>query len=120
MVKELVKFNADIGARDEAKMTPLHDASRNLTPTGPNIVRALLDHGADVNARNCKRETPLHFAVREGQLEAARVLLEHGADVQAEDKAGRTPLHVVSRNRDKRTKLNHDVITKLLREYGAR
>ena len=120
LVKELIKYNADISARDGANETPLHDASRNPTPNGPNIVRLLLVHGADVNARGYKGGTPLHVAVGKGHLEAARVLLEHGADVRAVDEMGKTPLQVVSRK--KRTKKNHDEMTRLLRgrEYGAR
>ena len=86
VVKELIKYNADIDARDGAKETPLHEASGNLTPNSPDIVRLLLDHGADVNARNYKGGPPLHCAAHRGNLEAARILLEHGADVQAEDK----------------------------------
>jgi ankyrin repeat protein len=113
IVQELIKYNADINAKDPKGETAIYDTSRGHTLDCPNIVRLLLEHGADVNVRQYIGLTPLHRASMDGALEVARVLLEHGANVQAEDNSGRTPFQVVS------SRKNRDEMTKLLLKCGA-
>ena len=116
MVQILLKYKADVHARNDDGSSPLHFASRGviiLENTSivslllSNIGRQLLEHGADVNARDNKRSTPLHVAAQSGRVEVVQMLLEHGADVGAEDEDDRTALQVSSGER-------HDEIMKLL------
>ena len=51
---------ADVNARDEYSLTPLHFAFR-LSPD-PEVIAKLADLGADVNARDEDGWTPLHSA----------------------------------------------------------
>jgi hypothetical protein len=117
IVQELIKYNADINAKDALGEGAIYDASRGHTLDCPNIVRLLLEHGADVNVRQYERLTPLHRASMEGAMEVARVLLEHGANVHAEDGEERTPLQVVSEIDDEMTRSS---MTKLLVEHSAK
>jgi ankyrin repeat protein len=115
-VQELIKYKADINAKDQDGETAIFDASRGKTLDCANIVRLLLEHGADVNVRQKDGLTPLHRASMDGAraLEVARVLLEHGANVQAEDNCFRTPWKVVSLRK------NRHEMTKLLVLHGAK
>jgi len=85
-VKYLLEGGADVNARDEAGLTPLHIATTD-------VAELLINRGASVNARNRYGETPLHRAAYLGSSDKAKLLIEHGADVNAKDKRGNTPLH---------------------------
>jgi len=141
-VRELLDRGADVNARDEDGVTPLHyaayygflDAARLLLDRGAdvnardefggtplhyaagsghvNVVRLLLDRGADVNARDEDGVTPLHYAAYYGFLDAARLLLDRGADVNARAKYGVTPLYLAARE-------GHVDVARLLLERGA-
>jgi len=113
MVQILLKYKADVHARNNEGSTPLHFASRGVvvlenTPIAclllSNIARQLLENGADVNARDNKRFTPLHEAAQGGRVEVVQMLLEHGADVGAKDEDDRTALEVSSSER------HHDIM----------
>ena len=103
LVQVLLKYKADINARDDDGENALHNASRGTPFQRPktgrslsNVARLLLKHGADVSARTDKdkgHSTALHLAAKNGRLEVAHVLLQHGADVGTEDGSGRTALH---------------------------
>jgi ankyrin repeat protein len=112
MVQELLKYNANISAKDINGRTPLSNALERSTPNGASIVRLLLERGVDVNGHLRWGSTPLHHAVTFGNLEVARVLLEYGANVQAENEEGKTPLQIVSRNGVE--------LRQLLLEHGAK
>ena len=58
-VRLLIKHGADVTARDEAHLTPLHLASSQAST---ETVRLLIEHGANVSARDRSRRTPLHLA----------------------------------------------------------
>jgi hypothetical protein len=93
LVDLLVASGADVNARNQRKVTPLHMAARyELARTAA----ALLRHGADANARDVNQETPLYRAANLGHLDMANVLLEHGADPNLPDRLGQTPLHRAS------------------------
>ena len=64
IIRLLLKYGANVNARDNLRRTPLHLVSGSLSS----------NHGLSV------------------RLEIARILLLHGADVGAEDEEGRTPL----------------------------
>jgi ankyrin repeat protein len=90
LIDFLVTCGADVNARNQRKVTPLHMAARY----GLSLVAAtLLRHGAEVNARDANHETPLYRAANLGHPAVARVLLDHGGDPNLPDRLGQTPLH---------------------------
>ena len=81
----LLKSGADINAKAENGLTPLHDAaSANAGATS----EVLLQNGAAVNAKVENGTTPLHLAALANAYETAEVLLKWEADVNAEDSTG--------------------------------
>jgi ankyrin repeat protein len=97
MVKLLLSKGAEVDAKDDDGMTPLHMAAWKGEKA---VVALLLSHGAEVNAGNKHGTTPLHYAAdfdgykdladRKGVVE---LLVSHGAEVNAKDNIGLTPLH---------------------------
>ena len=70
-VVRCLKAGAQVSARDEAGMTPLHAAaSRSGTP---GAVKALLDAGADAAARDKQNKTPWDYAKRNPALKSTDV-----------------------------------------------
>ena len=123
IVQVLLKYKADVHARDVVGMTPLNLAPRGLyrrevpnsATSFSNVARLLLEHGEDVNAQANDHSTALHSAARSaryGRVEAMRVLLEHGADVNVRKKDSTTPLHEAA------CRGAEDVVRVLL-EHGA-
>jgi ankyrin repeat protein len=80
----LLRFGADISARDCFGRTALHVAD-DLEST-----YLLITHGAEVNARDQMGRTPIHYAYAPDVIE---LLATHGANVNNIDKNGETPLH---------------------------
>jgi ankyrin repeat protein len=76
---------ADVMARSEDGVTPLHTAAQFGTPAN---IQALLAAGADVMARDKYGDTPLHEAGTPANIQA---LLAAGADAKAKDKSGKSP-----------------------------
>jgi hypothetical protein len=113
VAQKLIKYDADINAKNRFGSTPLHWASRGHHFKDGSILRLLLKHGGDVNARDHTGLTPLHEASGHGPLEVVRLLLEYGADVEAKDDGGRTALQVASEK-------ERDIVVKFLRERGAK
>jgi len=58
-VKAALMLGADVNAKDEDSLTPLHSASWN---GHLEVVKILLVHGAEVNAMNKWGRTALHEA----------------------------------------------------------
>lgn len=99
----LIQRGADVTARNNNNLTPLHLASaRGRTKS----MELLIQHGADVNARDKENSTPLHLAMtddfvwlgfmKKTRVEAVEVLLQCGADVNARNNSNSTPLHLAS------------------------
>lgn len=59
-VQLLIENGADVTARDEACVTPLHLAS---SQGSLETVQLLIESGADVAARDTSNRTPLHLAL---------------------------------------------------------
>ena len=102
IAQSLLEHGADVNARADTDLTPLHVAAK-WGRVG--VVHVLLEHGANVGAEDNEGKTPLHAAANYARVayfgtadavEVLRVLLEHGANVGAEDNQGRTPLHAAA------------------------
>ena len=114
-VSFLIRYGADVTARDDTHSTPLHIASSKEKECA-FFVDLLIRHGADVNAPNQEGSTPLHVAASshlalEGTI--VRLLLLHGANVDAMDSKGRTPLDIAS-------SVGNSWIAKVLSDYKAK
>jgi len=93
-VEELIRFGANVDARNEKKETPLMLAASRPTSDdeGPAICKILLEHGADVDAQDIKRETALHMACGKENLPVIKILLKSDPDLDIRNKQGQTPL----------------------------
>jgi hypothetical protein len=113
----LLKFGANVNARDYANDTPLHNActqqrieqlwlngaktnkknKSGLTPLMQFIKREKYDlalflivNRADIHVRDSVGDTVLHYAVREQECALVECLLSSGADFDIENKSGET------------------------------
>jgi ankyrin repeat protein len=89
-VQDLIERGADVNAKDNHGMTPLHWASWKYCII--IIAELFLDAGADVDAKDVIGQTPLHLASIRNHIEIAKLLIKRGADLMAKDKYGATPL----------------------------
>lgn len=71
----LIKSKADLNARNEDRLTPLHLAKDIV------IAELLLANKADTEACNKDNRTPLVIAVAVGDVERAKLLMRYGAEV---------------------------------------
>lgn len=107
MAEYLIACGADVRARNDGGVTPLHLAAY------PETVRILVKHGADLEAREDGGGTPLHLASENPEsLDVMRELLALGADANAMDHSGGTAL-ATAIARDEQEKVD------LLRSFGA-
>jgi len=85
--------SAPLGGRYKTR-TPLHAVADwpGYFPSGPEVVRLLVDAGADPNARRPGEETPLHWAASSDDWHVALALIDGGADINAPDGSIGTPL----------------------------
>lgn len=117
-VKRLLAGGADVNAKDDDGLTPLHwaaethcileDLLRDPRETvhctvhcsalvgHVDVAHVLLENGADVNAKHKDGGNPLHWAAMRGCGDVAQVLLENGADINAKNDDGLTPLHLAA------------------------
>ena len=108
MVRILLKYKADVHARNARGETPsifalgsFNHGVPNSAVSFSNVTRLLLEHGADGNAQDNDHSTPLHSAARTaryGRVETIRMLLEHGVNVNARKIDGTTPLHEAAKD----------------------
>jgi cytohesin len=111
IVSLLLEAGADVNAEDDACMTPLHYAMKNMFRK--DMLAALLNAGADINARDKRGSTALHFGTNCNNEDAMSMLLKAGANVNAKDDDARTPLHCAA------LKFCSEKIVALLLEAGA-
>ncbi|KAK4442326.1 ankyrin repeat-containing domain protein [Podospora aff. communis PSN243] len=98
MADLLIKYGADIEARDYKGMTPLCYA---VSVLATESVEFLIEKGADVESRDIYGWRPLFWAIApEGLTSEPRIvtaLLDFGqADIEATENIGRTPLMVAA------------------------
>ena len=66
VVEYLLQNGADVQARDDGGLIPLHNA---CSFGHAEVVNLLLQHGADPNARDNWNYTPLHEAAIKGKID---------------------------------------------------
>ncbi|NWW47940.1 TNKS2 protein, partial [Pedionomus torquatus] len=89
VVEYLLQSGANVHARDDGGLIPLHNA---CSFGHAEVVNLLLRHGADPNARDNWNYTPLHEAAIKGKTDVCIVLLQHGAEPTIRNTDGRTAL----------------------------
>jgi ankyrin repeat protein len=103
----LMAHGADVHAKEEDGLTPLHWAADSKA-----MVEFLLVHGADVNAKDEDGRTPLYWAAMAGDKDLAELLLAHKAEVNARDSQSWMPLYMAAQNKRK-------AVAELLRQYDG-
>ena len=73
MVEHLIATGANVHARDDGGLIPLHNA---CSFGHAEVVQLLLSAGADPNARDNWSYTPLHEAAIKGKIDVCIVLLQ--------------------------------------------
>jgi ankyrin repeat protein/Flp pilus assembly protein TadD len=90
-VRYWVARGADVNARDDKGITPLH---RGAVGGHLDVVQYLVAQGANVKVKGSDGSTVLHSTVLlKGNLDVVQYLVAHGADVNARDKEGSMPLY---------------------------
>mmetsp|Transcript_20924 Transcript_20924/g.52559 ORF Transcript_20924/g.52559 Transcript_20924/m.52559 type:complete len:705 (-) Transcript_20924:302-2416(-) len=95
-VQELLKHQADVNAKSEDGLSPLHLAAQNNT-VGVLLLASQGSTPLNVMAATNLGYTPLHYAAQEGYVTALQTLLEKQADKSAKAKDGATPLHLAAK-----------------------
>jgi len=108
----LIDRGADLNARNNWNLTPLHGAN-GVYGQDVELIKRLIAEGADVNARGSRNETPLYWAAARGNLTVAKVLMDNGADPNVYGQAFGTILH-------HSINLGHPQMAQLLIENGAK
>ena len=78
-VTQHLAAGADVNAKGNGELTPLHEATRGGRK---GIAELLIAKGADVNAKDWRGRTPLDFAKRKPEL--ADLLRKHGGKTKKE------------------------------------
>nr|AFV33485.1 ankyrin domain protein [Wolbachia endosymbiont of Drosophila simulans] len=91
VVGALIKGKAEINAKDNQGMAPLHWA---VKVGHINVVNGLIKGKAEINAKDNQGRTPLHWAALIDRTSAVKALIKGKAEINAKDNQERTPLHL--------------------------
>lgn len=91
IVKELLKNNAEINAKNNDGDTPL---LQTVMTGQTDILNILLKNGSDVNAKNNNGDSSLLIASFWGKFDVLKLLLLNGANIYDKDKNGYTAIHL--------------------------
>ncbi|KAF5027130.1 hypothetical protein F66182_756 [Fusarium sp. NRRL 66182] len=96
IMKELIRYGADIDAQDEYGDTCLMTVASHANLREIDL---LIKNGADVNARNHAGQTCLHRVLenRVDTFRAVQVFIDNGVDIHARDHQGNTCLMAAAR-----------------------
>ena len=93
----LIKFGAEINARDKDGVTSLHRAAG--FNQNPEVITTLVKLGAEINARDKTGLTPLHAAAKYTKKpEVILTLIKLGANPKARALNGKLPLDLAKEN----------------------
>jgi ankyrin repeat protein len=106
-INMLLKYGADVNAKNKYNKYPLHYASENGES---NVIEILLNNGANVNVKDNNGNTPLMLSILDMSVQCTKLLLEAGADPNIQNSFEKTALHLIS---------NSPLIVKLLLQYKA-
>ena len=97
-LQECIDWGAEVNARDDDGLTPMHRLVRAERPNraARALIGTLAGAGAEANARDRAGNTPLHPAAEAGRSEMVAALLEAGADVNMRNDDGATPLFLAA------------------------
>jgi ankyrin repeat protein len=106
----LIAHGADVMARNERGLTPLHAAAYSGKA---ELAGLLLDHGAALeDTVNVSGATPLMLAAEENRVAVVELLIARGADLNIPDRDGFTPL-------TQAWSKQQTEMVRLLKRYGA-
>lgn len=71
----LIRYRADVNAKQMEGVTPLHSAAYNGQT---KLSKLLIDNGADINAKMDNDRTPLFMANEKNFQETAELIIKHG------------------------------------------
>ena len=109
VLRRLYVEGADLNARNEQGLTPLHIA---IALERDSLTRHLLEWEADPNRADPYGSSPLHMAASRDMRTVARLLIRHGADLAATDDNGYTPAEIAHF-------MNHSSLVDFLMAAGA-
>jgi ankyrin repeat protein len=90
----ILNKGADVNAKTESGLTPLHIAAENGHTA---LIKLFLKFDANIDAvENTEECIPLHLATLNQQVKAMKMLLENGADVNATKCNGMNVLHIMA------------------------
>nr|XP_024219958.1 ankyrin-1 [Halyomorpha halys] len=96
VIRELLKFGADIRSLDHYNNTALHMAA---VSGSPDAVQELILAKVEIDAQNSMNNTALHLAVDRQDFEVVKKLLRFGALTNITDHEGRAPLDLATEKR---------------------
>jgi cytohesin len=87
LVRLLIKYRADVNAKNKRGGTPLHGAASR---SSGKVVSLLIANGADPNAADDRGYTPLFYAVADNNLDTAIALCDGSADMNVRVRDGKS------------------------------
>ncbi|XP_031779011.1 inversin-B-like [Nasonia vitripennis] len=95
LVPLLMKYKADVTARDSDGQSVLHRLASSSYGEHVDLAKTLIRKGVSVDGRDSIRQyQPIHWAVQCGKHKLVNLLLDNGADVNAQMIGGESPLYL--------------------------